>query len=182
MTTDYYAALNLTAGATRDEIHRAYRDLALKYHPDRNGTAGAARIMTVINEAYAVLSEPARRSAYDEGRRAPAGGLDDAILRAARDMLNQPGWTVVGNGVEEFTLRNGSREALVVLAPDLTTPVLMRYARRPAGLTAILALRVEPGAEKRATQLLVIDLLRSRVVTGTFPDPVYQELFRPLFQ
>ena len=46
---DYYELLRIDATATFDEIHKAYRSLALQYHPDRNSTPEAALIMSSIN-------------------------------------------------------------------------------------------------------------------------------------
>ena len=65
---DYYELLQVDTAATFDQIHKAYRSLALRYHPDRNSTPGASSMMSSINEAYSVLSEPARRKSYDEQR------------------------------------------------------------------------------------------------------------------
>jgi len=52
------------AGA--DEIKKAYRNLAFRYHPDRN--AGSEEMMKTINEAYAVLSNPDKKNEYDSLR------------------------------------------------------------------------------------------------------------------
>ena len=55
---DYYELLQIDASATFDQVHKAYRSLAMRYHPDRNSTPSASSLMSSINEAYAVLSEP----------------------------------------------------------------------------------------------------------------------------
>lgn len=66
MPHDYYKALELEPDATADDIKRAYRRLALKYHPDQNrGDRVAEEQFKKINEAYQVLSDPARRRQYD---------------------------------------------------------------------------------------------------------------------
>ena len=63
---DYYQVLGLLRGASESEIKRAYKRLALKYHPDINpGDAEAAEKMKEINEAYAVLTDPVKRRKYD---------------------------------------------------------------------------------------------------------------------
>ncbi len=64
--SDYYKILALEKNATPEEIKSAFRELALKYHPDRNrNDAKAAEKMKQINEAYAVLSDPAKKREYD---------------------------------------------------------------------------------------------------------------------
>jgi len=62
---DYYALLEVPSSATNNEIRRSYRRLARKYHPDLNQQALDKHIK-LLNEAYAVLSDPAKRAAYDQ--------------------------------------------------------------------------------------------------------------------
>ena len=62
---DYYEVLGLQKGASEDEIKRAFRKLAVKYHPDRNqGNAEAESKFKEINEAYQVLSDPEKKANY----------------------------------------------------------------------------------------------------------------------
>ncbi len=63
---DYYKVLGISKNATLEEIKKTYRQLALKYHPDRNkGNKEAEEKFKEINEAYAVLSDPEKRRQYD---------------------------------------------------------------------------------------------------------------------
>jgi curved DNA-binding protein len=64
---DYYKTLGVERNASKEEIKRAYRKLALKTHPDRNpGNTKAEENFKEINEAYQVLSDPEKRARYDQ--------------------------------------------------------------------------------------------------------------------
>ena len=76
-TEDYYTILGITKNASADEIKKAYRKLAMQYHPDRNpGDKAAEAKFKDINEAYEVLKDDQKRAAYDRyGHQAFAGGM-----------------------------------------------------------------------------------------------------------
>lgn len=63
---DYYEVLGVEKGADAQTIKKAYRKLAIKYHPDRNQDAGAEETFKEVSEAYAVLSDEEKRARYDQ--------------------------------------------------------------------------------------------------------------------
>lgn len=71
MAHDYYAVLGVHRNATDAELKRAYRRLALEFHPDKNPDKAAEEKFKEINEAYAVLSDPQKRAYYDQYGTAP---------------------------------------------------------------------------------------------------------------
>lgn len=74
--TDYYQVLGISRDASSDEIKKAYRKLAVKYHPDKNpGDSGAEKKFKEVSEAYEVLSDDQKRQVYDQyGSDALKGG------------------------------------------------------------------------------------------------------------
>ena len=66
MNIDYYETLEVSKSADAAEIKKAYRKLALQFHPDRNqGDKEAEEKFKAINEAYQVLSDEQKRATYD---------------------------------------------------------------------------------------------------------------------
>ena len=71
MAADYYELLQITPEASTEEIHKAYRELAMRYHPDRNPTPDAAAQMAAIRHTPYWAS---RRSGADTIRSGPTAG------------------------------------------------------------------------------------------------------------
>lgn len=85
---DYYDVLQVAPAADPEVIEAAYRRLARKWHPDTNTSAEAPTRIRDLNEAYEVLSDPARRRQYDATRvvgriGARAAGTNPLVLAAA---------------------------------------------------------------------------------------------------
>jgi len=80
---DYYNIMGLDRNASQDEIKRAYRKLARKYHPDVSKEADAEARFKELGEAYAVLKDPEKRAAYDEL---------GANWKAGQDFQPPPDW------------------------------------------------------------------------------------------
>lgn len=69
MNKDLYSILEVSEKATAEEIKKAYRNLAIKYHPDRNKEAGAEDKFKEIASAYETLGDPKKKEQYDYSRR-----------------------------------------------------------------------------------------------------------------
>ncbi|HAA02307.1 MAG TPA: cytochrome C biogenesis protein [Syntrophobacteraceae bacterium] len=80
---DYYEVLNVARNATQEDIQRAYRKLARKYHPDVSKETGAEDKFKEVNEAYEVLKDPEKRKKYDEL---------GASWKAGQEFRPPPGW------------------------------------------------------------------------------------------
>lgn len=101
---DYYEVLGIPRTAAQDEIQRAFRKLARKYHPDVNKAANAEDRFKEINEAYEVLKDPDKRKKYDQL------GPD---WKTGQDFRPPPGWETQfdfgqGGGAREFQWGGGS--------------------------------------------------------------------------
>lgn len=80
---DHYAALGVSSAATLADIKKAFRQQASKHHPDRNDDPQAPAHFRAVQEAYDVLSDDAKRQAYDDNRRR---NLLDSPIDTAREI------------------------------------------------------------------------------------------------
>mgnify|MGYP003353385774 CR=1 FL=1 len=70
----YYEVLGVSNDASDTDLKKAYRQLSLKYHPDRCSDPDAAHIMQQVNEAYETLSDPQKKQQYDNPNPFGPGG------------------------------------------------------------------------------------------------------------
>ena len=113
---DYYAVLGVALQASQDEIKKAYRTLALEFHPDRNrGNRQAEEKIREVNAAYEILGDPDARKTYDRLR---LGHEEPAVFRRNREPEPEPEESVSPSVVlyrMEETLREESRKQLFMV-------------------------------------------------------------------
>jgi curved DNA-binding protein len=134
---DYYAALGVERSATQDEIKRAYRKLARKYHPDVSKEPDAEARFKEVAEAYEALNDAEKRAAYDDvGKRYKTG----------QDFSPPPGW----DAGFEFSGRDfGGAEAF-----DHSDFFEALFGRRPAGARGPRAPAHAAGSDSHAKVLI----------------------------
>lgn len=104
---DYYEVLGLQKGASEDEIKRAFRKMAMKYHPDKNPSNKEAEDrFKEVNEAYSVLSDPEKKSKYDRFGHAgvdPNAGFGAGGFGGFEDIFDMFGGMFGGRGGGGFS-------------------------------------------------------------------------------
>ena len=152
---DYYTTLGVAKNASQEEIQRAYRKLARKYHPDVNKTSDAEETFKDVGEAYEVLKDPDKRAKYDrygtawkaaqQGGGTPPPGYEDV-------------WFDVG-GADDFKFSDNSGfssffEQLFGAAAGQRGPA--RGRRHAGGRTQSWAWN-QPGADREARLALTLE-------------------------
>src|SRR5215210_1009978 len=133
--TDYYKVLGVDRKASQEEIKKAYRKLARKYHPDQNKDAGAEDRFKQVSEAYDTLSDPDKRKRYDRGGSIfgganPFGGSAGAGAPGA----DFGGFSDILSGIFNTTAGRGTRtKPAAERGRDLETTVSLSFEQAVEG-------------------------------------------------
>ena len=140
--SDFYALLGVPRNASETDIKKAYRKLAMEYHPDRNKEAEAESRFKEITEAYEVLRDPQKRAAYDRYGKAGVGGaggfgfhhvdLSEALNIFMRDFGGMGGFESIFGGRSREDTRRGQ---------DVRVTVKLTLAEVAAGVKKNVKLR-----------------------------------------
>jgi curved DNA-binding protein CbpA len=176
MKSDHYKVLEVSRDANPEDLQRAYRALALRYHPDRNSSPEAASRMTAINEAWKVLSDPHRRQEYDAVLSRPTlhPEFAAAILLAARDVLYRSGWRVLEDSGRFLVLESARQRLRVLFADRVDNKILMGIAQQSQEFCVALALNIDGPIGSFAA---AIDLLHSERYGAPLPEGPSRTLF-----
>ncbi len=179
---DYYKTLDISRDATADEIKKAFRRLARKYHPDVSKETDAEQKMKEINEANAVLSDPEKRAAYDQ--------LERQGFQASNDFQPPPGWDAgfefTGQGFSDAQTADfsdffsqlfknqmgaGTRHARQMRGEDHHAKIMLDLEDSYHGTTRSLTLRM-PKLNDQGHTILVEHTLNVRIPKGVHAGQV----------
>ena len=147
---DYYDVLGVSRSASDSEIKSAYRKLAMKHHPDRNpGDAAAEESFKEAAEAYAVLADTDKRSAYDRlghagVSSAAGGGFDPTVFTGFEDILGGLG-DIFGRARRWPTGSSGPSSAAWAMRPKCA-PVPRRASSYRSSCTFAASATSSPAA------------------------------------
>lgn len=125
---DYYAALEISHAATAEDIRKAYRQLARRFHPDTSTEPDAAERFREIQTAYEILSDESQRTAYDRGR-----GESGLVRPVTGEAIL--GWELT---VSRQTLPCIKEEQILYLLVDISPAASMATKRRPLNLGLVI--------------------------------------------
>lgn len=140
-TQDYYELLGVKKDASTDEIKKAYRRLARKYHPDLNpGDKSSEKKFKEINEAYEVLSDSKKRAEYDQfGKTEFGSGPEFGGFRTQGPDFGFGGFEDIFSNL----FRNYSQEDIRLKGPDLVTSLDITLEEAYSGATKSISLTKE---------------------------------------
>ncbi|MBR6265346.1 MAG: molecular chaperone DnaJ [Bacteroidales bacterium] len=134
---DYYEVLGVAKNATKDEIKKAYRKLAIKYHPDKNpGDKEAEEKFKEAAEAYDVLSDDTKRQRYDQFGHAGVGGAAGGGFSDVNDIFTHFGdifGDLFGGGASFGGFGGGSRGRAVRKGSNLRVRVKLNLSEIVSG-------------------------------------------------
>lgn len=170
---DYYKTLGVARDATAEDLKKAFRKLARKYHPDVSKEADAQLRMQEVNEAYAVLSDPEKRAAYDQ---LGSGHRPGQAFRPPPDW--DAGFEFSGRGFspheaagysdffsELFGRMGGTHAGFRARGEDHHAKVLLDLEDAFSGATRQISLRV-PQMDARGRVQLVPRTLKVKIPVG----------------
>ena len=145
-TDDLYGTLGVARDATPDDVKRAFRKLAMEFHPDRNKEEGAEARFKQINAAYEVLSDPEKRARYD---RFGAAGIGNA---GAQGFTGHDGFGGFGDIFDAFFRGTASRRAGPQPGSDLRATMTLSLEEAVFGVEQeIVYQRTERCADCKST-------------------------------
>jgi hypothetical protein len=147
LEVDYYAVLGVTSSATHDDIVRAYRRLALEWHPDaRPDDPAATERFARINAAYEVLGEPLIRAEYDQVREL-AEPRPSTRPRSAHAWTGPTGYDPDDDDLwDQWPPKERLTDAIIVVPPSRWRRVRPRWMPSPIAFVVVGALLLATGA------------------------------------
>ena len=178
---DYYQTLGVAREATADEIKKAFRRLARKYHPDVSKEKDAEARMKDVNEAYAVLSDPEKRAAYDQLGRdyrpgqefRPPPNWDAGFEFSGREFGGGQGADFSDFFAELFgrSRAGGQRARFDARGEDRHARILIALEDAYSGASRVVTLRV-PGVDDQGHVAMSEHSLNVRIPKGVLEGQV----------
>jgi len=178
---DYYQTLGVAREATADEIKKAFRRLARKYHPDVSKEKDAEARMKEVNEAYAVLSDPEKRAAYDQLGRdyqpgqefRPPPNWDAGFEFSGREFGGGQGADFSDFFAELFgrSRAGGQRARFDARGEDRHARILIALEDAYSGASRVVTLRV-PGVDEQGHVAMTEHSLNVRIPKGVLEGQV----------